>query len=107
MKKNLILGAAQNYSWYILEPFIRSFLKNVPNADLVLFVEGISDFTRNCIKNFGGKAVKLEPFSDSGKNGNVVNTRWKMFLEYLEVHGTEYEQVLVTDTPNSIIRRRW
>lgn len=56
MKKNLILGAAQNYSWYILEPFVRSFLKNVPNADLVLFVDKNSDFTLNCFKTIGGGA---------------------------------------------------
>ena len=58
MKKNLILGAAQNYSWYILEPFVRSFLKNVPNADLVLFVDKNSDFTLNCLESIGGGARK-------------------------------------------------
>ena len=63
MKKNLILGAAQNYSWYILEPFVRSFLKNVPNADLVLFVDKNSDFTLNILrmkKNISAIQLKLK-----------------------------------------------
>ena len=46
MKKNLIMGAATHYDWNILEPFVTSFIKNCPSAELVLFVDDISDFTR-------------------------------------------------------------
>ena len=54
MKKNLVLGSGRGYSWYIFEPFVRSFLENVPNAELVLFVDEISDFTRQMLENAGG-----------------------------------------------------
>ena len=52
--KNLVMGAAKGYSWYILEPFVRSFLQNVPSADLVLFVGNNSDFTLNILNSIGG-----------------------------------------------------
>ena len=51
MKRNLVLGMASGYNWYALEPFVRSFAKNCPNDDLVLFVNDISDFTRSQLES--------------------------------------------------------
>ena len=48
------MGVATNYSWYDLEPFIRSFKKYCKDADIVLFVDNISDFTRDALKKMGG-----------------------------------------------------
>lgn len=45
--KNLIMGVAKGYDWYALEPFVTSCKKNCPDAELVLFVDNISDFTRD------------------------------------------------------------
>ena len=42
--KNLIMGVAKGYDWNILEPFVTSAKKNCPNAELVLFVDDISEF---------------------------------------------------------------
>ena len=47
MKKNLVMGVAKGYDWNALEPFVTSFRRNCPNADLVLFVDDISEFTRD------------------------------------------------------------
>ena len=47
MKKNLVLGVAKGYGWDILEPFVYSCRKNCPGADVVFFVDDISDFTRD------------------------------------------------------------
>ena len=47
MKKNLVMGAAKGYDWGELEPFVNSWKKNCPNAELVFFVDDISDFTRD------------------------------------------------------------
>lgn len=47
MKKNLIMGVASSYDWNTLEPFVTSFVRNCPGAELVLFVNNISDFTRD------------------------------------------------------------
>ena len=54
MKKNLVMGSASGYDWNTLEPFVTSFVRNCPNADLVLFVNDISDFTRDRLINCGG-----------------------------------------------------
>ena len=52
MKKNLVMSTGRGYSFYVLEPYLRSFVKNVPNADLVLFVDDLSDFTKNKLEDF-------------------------------------------------------
>ena len=53
-KRNLVIGSANGYSWYTLEPFVQSCLKNCPSADLVLIVDNLSDFTANYIRTVGG-----------------------------------------------------
>lgn len=102
-KKNLVLGLAKGYSWYVLEPFIRSFIKNVPNSDMVLFVGDASDFTMHMLeevgKDFTGGELKLLPVPEKFNNfGHPANTRWKIFLDYLKEHGAEYNQILCADT---------
>lgn len=52
--KNLVMGTASGYDWNTLEPFVTSFKRNCPSADLVLFVDNISDFTRNQLICCGG-----------------------------------------------------
>ena len=52
--KNLVMSVAKGYGWYDLEPFIVSFQRNCPNADLVLFVDDLSDFTLQCLNSKGG-----------------------------------------------------
>ena len=77
MKKNLIMGTARGYSWFVLEPFVRSFLKNVPSADLVLFVDEISDFTKNYINSTGGA---------SNLNLSLKNQQ----MNFLQMHAGKY-----------------
>lgn len=102
MKKKLVTGTAGGYSWNLLEPFVRSFLKFVPNADLVLFVDEISDFTRHRLET-AGERIKLESFPADLKGGFIINDRWKMFLRYIEEHG-EYDQIFITDTRDVIFQ---
>lgn len=104
MQKNLILGTGKDYNWYVFDPFVRSFIKNVPSADLVLFVDNISPFTRNQFAKIGGERVKLEPFPDYAKNARPANIRWKIFLEYVKIHGQNYKQILTSDTRDVIFQ---
>ena len=103
-KKNLVIGSGSGYSWYTFEPFVRSFLKNCPNTDLVLVVDNLSDFTSNYLKSLGNGAIKLVPFLSDTKSGLPVNERWKNFLNYLENHGDEYNQVLIADTRDIVFQ---
>ena len=52
--KNLVMAAATGYGVYEIEPFVNSFKKNCPSADLVLFTDNISDFTLNYLKDTRG-----------------------------------------------------
>ena len=98
--KNLILGVAKGYDWYTLEPFINSYAKNCSDAELVLFVDKISDFHRYKMIQAG---ATLENFPEELK-GIPNNTRWKLFLDYLEAHGDDYEQIFITDTRDVIFQ---
>ena len=48
------MGTASGYDWNTLEPFVTSAVKNCPSAEIVLFVNDISDFTLDRIKRCGG-----------------------------------------------------
>lgn len=98
---NLVIGAAVGYGWDILEPFVLSCRKNCPTARLVLFVDDISDFTRDRLIRAG---VRLENLPDEMRHGISNNTRWKILGDYLDAHGNEYEQVFCTDTRDVIFQ---
>lgn len=98
--KNLVLGVAKGYDRYTLEPFVNSFTKNCPSAELVLFVDEVSYFT--CDKLIrAGVTLKNFPYEIDGIPNN---TRWKIFRDFLEVHGDEYEQIFITDTRDVIFQ---
>ncbi len=102
--RNLVMGLAKGYNWYILEPFVRSFIKNVPSANLVLFTGEMSPFTRNRLENIGGGRIKIEPYPDYAKNARPVNIRWKICIEYIKAHEREYNQILMADTRDVIFQ---
>lgn len=107
-KKNLVLGLAKGYNWYIVEPFVRSFIKNVSNADMVLFMENYSDFTRFQLeqvkdKPFGGKII-IEPVPSELNSMHPANSRWKIFADYIKNLDDKYEQILVSDTRDVIFQ---
>lgn len=101
MKKNLVMGVAKGYSWDMLEPFVASFEKNCRSAELVLFVDDISDFTRDRMFQAG---VWQQNFLDEMKGGIPNNTRWKIFSDFIETHGDAYEQIFITDTRDVIFQ---
>ena len=101
MKKNLVLGAAANYTWEILNPFVNSCRKYCPDAEIFFFVDNLSDFTRaQLIKN----GVSIADFPDEMRRGIPNNTRWKIFADFLDEHGDDYEQIFITDTRDVIFQ---
>ena len=99
--KNLVMGVAKGYSWDILEPFVISCKKNCPSAELVLFVDDISDFTCARLQSAG---VLLGSYPENLKRGVPNNTRWKVFADFLKIHGDAYEQIFITDTRDVIFQ---
>ena len=98
--KNLVLGLAKGYGWYILEPLVNSFKKNCPSAELVLFVDDVSDFTRDRLR----RQVKIFDIPAEYKDIMPIHVRWKMYADFLERFGDEYEQVFITDTRDVIFQ---
>lgn len=108
VKKNLVMGSGKNFSWWKFELFVRSFSQNVSNANLVLFADGLSDFTRFQLeeagKEFNGGELKIIPFPEHLKSRHAANSRWNMFLDYVEKHGDEYGQIFISDTRDVIFQ---
>ncbi len=98
--KNLIMGAAKGYGWDVLEPFVTSWRRNCPDAELVLFVDDMSDFTRDKLIRQGATLINIP----DELRGIVNNTRWKIFGDWLESHGDDFAQVFVTDTRDVIFQ---
>lgn len=102
MKKNLVMAAAKGYSFYDLEPFLLSFKKNCNSADLVLFVDELSDFTtakiKNCVEN-----VQLVQIPADLKHYAIVNSRFVMYKNFLDEH-SDYEKIFVTDIADVIFQ---
>ena len=99
--KNLVMGVATNYDWYALEPFVNSFKQYCKNADLVLFVDNISEFTRAKLQKEG---VKLQPVPDEFKSALIIDVRWTMYKNFLDEYGKNYRQVFLTDTRDVIFQ---
>lgn len=101
-EKNLVLGSGRGFSWYVWEPFVRSFVRYFQNTDLVLFVEDLSDFTRYQLETVGkeikGGELKLVSFPEELKSRHPANARWKMFSDYVNAQFSEYVQIFISDT---------
>ena len=95
------MGVATGYDWYKLEPFVNSFKRYVKNADLILFVDNISDFTRDALTQ---NNVGLLPIPNEFKNKLMVSVRWMMYKNFLDERGKDYRQVFLTDTRDVIFQ---
>ena len=102
MKKNLVMGVAKGYGRDILEPFVVSFVKSCPSAELILFVDDISDFTRARLQRC--ERVKAFDIPAQYKEILIIHARWKMCADFLEQYGADYEQIFITDTRNVIFQ---
>ena len=99
--KNLIMGAAKGYGWDTLEPFVTSWRRNCSDAELVLFVDDMSPFT--CDKLLGA-GVTLIDVPDELRGVMIVNSRFKIYADFLEIHGDDFAQVFITDTADVIFQ---
>ena len=100
--KNLVMGVAANCTWYAVEPFIRSCKQHCDNADIILFVDDNSDFTR---KTLVGEGVILVQIPAELKNWNIANSRWIMYKIFLDRYGGNYGQIFLTDVRDVIFQK--
>ena len=103
MKRNLIMGAIKDYGWYEIEPFFVSLKKNAGNVDCVIFYDDISKWTMEQLTKISyedtdtEKTISFIEIPDSLKNKSIIDIRWSLYVNFLEEHKDEYEQILVTD----------
>ena len=97
------MGTASGFDWDTLEPFVTSFVMHVKNAELVLFLKDISDFTLDRLKRCGEGVLKIEPF-EYRKIEHIGIDRFKNFKRYIDAYGNNYEQIFITDTRDVIFQ---
>ena len=103
MKKNLVIGAITNCVWKDVEPFFNSFKQaNFENTDCVMFVHNMTSRTLNKIRECG---VKIFSIPDELKNIRVINSRWKLYSDFLTEHNSEYSQIFTADIRDVIFQR--
>ena len=100
--RNLIMGVAKGYGWDILEPFVTSAVKNCPSAEIVLFVDDISAFTREKLQSC--ERVICVDIPAYYKNVLIIHSRWKICADFLEQFGANYAQVFISDTRDVIFQ---
>ena len=101
-KKNLILGTIVGYTWDIILPFIKSIVNaNLINTDIIIFGRKISNLLIKNLKSYG---ITFYTIPDKYKNIKIINSRWKIYLDFLEKNRNKYNLILSIDVRDTIIQ---
>ena len=102
-KKNLIIGAAVNYTWEKVQPFFKSFeAVGFENCDCIIFVSKLSKGTIKKIESCGA-IIKNIP--KKYQNMNAKNVRYKIYLDFLNINFDKYNLVLHVDIKDTIFQQ--
>ncbi len=102
-KRNLILGVIQNYSWEKIEPFFISLIKaDFKLCDYVMFVNGLSDKTKEKLHYYGFKTIEIP---NKYKRMTITLSRHILYDEYLSNNTNKYNMVLHVDVRDSFFQR--
>lgn len=102
-KKNVILGIIQHYSLYKIMPFFKSLIfANFKNCDVVMFVRNVSKDIINYLKSID---VFIFEIPNIYKNISVINLRWKLYIDFLNVNKNKYKLVLHSDIRDTIFQK--
>ena len=78
-----------------MAPFFDSFKKaGFKNCDSIVFFDKIKEFTINKIKSYG---VIMYKNQKKYKKKEIINSRWKIFEEFLKDKGDKYKLVFTAD----------
>ena len=102
-KKNLMITSVSNYNWNNIAVFFKSYQKvNFENTDFVVYVHNVTEKTIEKMKSCG---AIVYPFPDEYKTVNVINSRWKLYSEYLKNNPNKYNLVFTGDSRDIIFQR--
>ena len=94
-KKNLIIAAISNYDWAKMAILFESYVKaGFENTDFVAFVTNMTQATIDKIKSCG---VIINDFPEELRKVSIINSRWKIYEDFLNNNPNKYRLVLTVD----------
>jgi hypothetical protein len=105
--KNLIIGAASNYTYEQLQCWVNSAQKNT-DADIVIVGSNIKN---DDLQRLADKGVNFLLYGSRNENGEYVSEgvphveRFFFIWKFLEENSSKYEYVLTTDTRDVIFQK--
>lgn len=107
--KDLIIGAAVGYSWDQLKYWVNSIRKSGFSGDVVLVGTNLK---KDTIKKLTESGVQLALYGKHNENGDVVANdngaphveRFFYIWNYLNTKGSEYKNVITTDTRDVVFQ---
>jgi len=110
MKKDLIIGAASNYSWDQLKYWVNSIKKTSFSGDVVIVGTNMKKETIDKLSEMGVILSLYGKQNDRGDveahhNGAPHVERFFYIWNFLETSTTEYNNVITTDTRDVIFQR--
>ena len=101
--KNLIISTISNYKWKDMAIFFKSYEKaGFKNCDFVVFVSNINGQTLNKIKSCG---IIIHPIPEEYKKVPILNSRWKIYEDFIKNNLNKYNQVLICDTRDVLFQK--
>ena len=101
-KKNLIIVAITKYNWDLIAIFFNSIKSaNIKNCDVVTFVSNMSKRTINKIKSTG---VIVLPIPEKYLKESIINSRWKIIMDYLDENPNRYRYIFTCDTRDAFFQ---
>jgi hypothetical protein len=110
MGKTLIIGAATNYSWEHLAPWVNSINESGFQGDVVIVA---SNITKATIEKLNEQGINVSTYGRKTDDGgflieNAMAPHVERFFwiwNYINTVGVDYDNVVVTDTRDVIFQR--
>jgi len=104
-KKNLIIGAIENYPWNKIRNFFISLNKvGFKNCDFIMFIDKISQEAIDNLKNLG-VILYDTPRKILGTRALVQNYRFKIYEDFLTENKDKYNMVFTADIRDTIFQK--
>ena len=102
-KRNLILGAIQNYNWDTIKCFFNSLDNaNIKKCDIVMFVYNLNESVINEMKSYG---IIIQEIPEEFWNMRINNYRYKLYADFLSDKLNKYKMILSIDVRDSIFQK--
>ena len=95
-KRNLIIVAITYYNWDKIAIFFNSIkMSKIQNCDVVTIGAYMSQETIDKLKSCG---VKVYLMHEKYLSVRIINSRWKIIMDYLDAYPDKYKYVFTADT---------